>query len=216
MLPHGRVHGVWQVTLATPAAAQKPEFMCPGAHQAGSRSAGPAGTASSSLTARRRNGARSSLTTGEQERAGSLVRGASPPGPGPERCQGAGPPIMAAGCPAPSRRATPCLPSPTATRRGCCCWRRPWPSSRWAGSSRRHAGAPSRRPGLVPSRNLALFYSFLQGTYAALDGGSTLWALEALTGDYVFKFKYEVTNGVSASAPGVQSWWRWALRGSWG
>uniref|UniRef100_A0A7S3QVD7 Calpain catalytic domain-containing protein n=1 Tax=Dunaliella tertiolecta TaxID=3047 RepID=A0A7S3QVD7_DUNTE len=30
-----------------------------------------------------------------------------------------------------------------------------------------------------------------KGSYAALDGGSTLWALEALTGDYVFKFKEE-------------------------
>mmetsp|Transcript_22958 Transcript_22958/g.50371 ORF Transcript_22958/g.50371 Transcript_22958/m.50371 type:complete len:442 (+) Transcript_22958:172-1497(+) len=30
-----------------------------------------------------------------------------------------------------------------------------------------------------------------KGSYANLDGGSTLWALEALTGDYVFKFKQE-------------------------
>lgn len=30
-----------------------------------------------------------------------------------------------------------------------------------------------------------------KGTYGALDGGSTLWALEALTGDYVFKFKLD-------------------------
>lgn len=29
------------------------------------------------------------------------------------------------------------------------------------------------------------------GTYAELDGGNTVWALEALTGDNVFKFKYE-------------------------
>lgn len=30
-----------------------------------------------------------------------------------------------------------------------------------------------------------------KGSYAALDGGSTLWALECLTGDLVFKFKYD-------------------------
>eukprot|EP00983_Pelagomonas_calceolata_P089691 1157336-Pelagomonas_calceolata.AAC.7 len=36
-----------------------------------------------------------------------------------------------------------------------------------------------------------------QGSYAALDGGSTLWALEALTGDYVFKFKEEPSKKFS-------------------
>lgn len=41
---------------------------------------------------------------------------------------------------------------------------------------------------------------FPQGSYAALDGGSTLWALEALTGDYVFKFKME-GNAVGAQLP---------------
>ena len=37
-----------------------------------------------------------------------------------------------------------------------------------------------------------------QGSYSALDGGSTLWALEALTGDYVFKFKEEKSKKVGA------------------
>jgi hypothetical protein len=40
----------------------------------------------------------------------------------------------------------------------------------------------------------------LQGSYAALDGGSTLWALEALTGDYVFKFKLEASSQVRGHA----------------
>ncbi|KAJ9516711.1 hypothetical protein QJQ45_027147 [Haematococcus lacustris] len=35
-----------------------------------------------------------------------------------------------------------------------------------------------------------------KGSYGALDGGSTLWALEALTGDYVFKFKLESSSQV--------------------
>lgn len=39
----------------------------------------------------------------------------------------------------------------------------------------------------------------LQGSYHNLDGGSTLWALEALTGDYVFKFKMEGPNAVGTS-----------------
>jgi hypothetical protein len=40
----------------------------------------------------------------------------------------------------------------------------------------------------------AMALLWLQGSYAALDGGSTLWALEALTGDYVFKFRYDGSN----------------------
>lgn len=32
------------------------------------------------------------------------------------------------------------------------------------------------------------------GSYAALDGGSTLWAFECLTGNYVFKFKLDGSN----------------------
>lgn len=30
-----------------------------------------------------------------------------------------------------------------------------------------------------------------KGSYAALDGGSTLWALEVLTGDTCFKFNFD-------------------------
>ncbi|GFH22686.1 calpain catalytic domain-containing protein [Haematococcus lacustris] len=44
------------------------------------------------------------------------------------------------------------------------------------------------------------------GSYGALDGGSTLWALEALTGDYVFKFKLE-----SSSQAPVPVWKRYDL-----
>jgi hypothetical protein len=38
----------------------------------------------------------------------------------------------------------------------------------------------------------------LQGSYHNLDGGSTLWALECFTGDYVFKFKLDDQVGVPA------------------
>lgn len=46
-----------------------------------------------------------------------------------------------------------------------------------------------------------------QGSYQALHGGSTLYALEALTGDYVFKFLLE--------SDGVRAWhcitWGWRV-----
>ncbi|GIL43768.1 hypothetical protein Vafri_1395 [Volvox africanus] len=34
-----------------------------------------------------------------------------------------------------------------------------------------------------------------KGTYARLDGGSTMWALECLTGDFVFKFNMDSKTG---------------------
>eukprot|EP00877_Chromochloris_zofingiensis_P013191 jgi/Chrzof1/8125/UNPLg00170.t1 len=40
-----------------------------------------------------------------------------------------------------------------------------------------------------------------KGCYAALDGGSTLWALEALTGDVVFKFKGDGQLGPPGTTP---------------
>lgn len=41
--------------------------------------------------------------------------------------------------------------------------------------------------------------SALQGSYSKLDGGSVMWALECLTGDYVFKFRLD--EKVQAGTP---------------
>ncbi len=47
-----------------------------------------------------------------------------------------------------------------------------------------------------------------QGSYAKLDGGSTMWALEALTGDYVFEFRLDpkvggMGRGAYSKGPGI-------------
>jgi len=60
-------------------------------------------------------------------------------------------------------------------------------------------------------RSLCLRNTNLSQIARRLDGGSTLWALEALTGDFTFKFKLEKSRKVRAGRRLLQPrLWSWA------